>query len=101
MRNSTLVAGLSEASGVRFSWIDVSREIPKKSKQIWKLLKNVTFHLQSSRYHHSQSFPRLRGICGTPRVRGHHLVREGSRTLLSSTRDEKVENKSDRGDSHE
>ncbi len=34
-----------------------------------------TFHLQSSRYHHSQSSLRLNGSCDSPRARGGHLDR--------------------------
>ncbi len=30
--NSSLVSGLSEASGVKFSWAEASQESPKKSK---------------------------------------------------------------------
>ncbi len=33
MRNSSLVSGLSEASGVRFSWVEVSQESPTISEK--------------------------------------------------------------------
>ena len=58
-------------------------------KSVNKNEKVATFHLQSSRYHHSQSFLRLHGICGAPRVRGDHLVRESFQESLKTKQNNK------------
>ncbi len=36
MSNSGLASGLSEASGVKLSWAEVSQESPNISRQFWK-----------------------------------------------------------------
>ncbi len=37
MSNPSLVSGLSEASGVRFSWVEVSQESLKIENKSWKI----------------------------------------------------------------
>ena len=49
MSNSSLVSGLSEASGAKFSWVKVSQKVGKTSN-----LKNYYF-LEASKYNFCQN----------------------------------------------